>query len=55
MECIKSRSHLGKWQPAKAFEADETAAHALQFRVATAMGGPAWRANLYDQRLFKAL
>jgi hypothetical protein len=37
----------------EAFEARETAAHTLQFRAA--MGGSAWRANLYDQRLFKAL
>jgi len=43
------------WTDAKAFDAHETAVHTLQFRAATAMGGPAWRANLYDQRLFKAL
>jgi quinol monooxygenase YgiN len=41
------------WTDQKAFDAHETAAHTLQFRAATAMGGPAWRANLYDQRLYK--
>ena len=43
------------WTDAKAFDAHETAAHTLQFRAATAQGGRAWRANLYDQRLYKAL
>ena len=43
------------WTDTKAFDAHETAAHTLQFRAATAQGGPAWRANLYDQRLYKAL
>jgi quinol monooxygenase YgiN len=43
------------WTDAKAFDAHETAAHTLQFRAATAQGGPAWRANLYDQRLYKGL
>jgi quinol monooxygenase YgiN len=43
------------WTDAKAFDAHETAAHTLQFRAATVMGGPAGRANLYDQRLYKVL
>ena len=43
------------WTDAKAFDAHETATHTLQFRAATAQGGPAWRANLYDQRLYRAL
>jgi quinol monooxygenase YgiN len=43
------------WTDAKAFDAHETAAHTLQFRAATAQGGKAWRANLYDQRLYKGL
>jgi quinol monooxygenase YgiN len=43
------------WADTKAFDAHETAAHTLQFRAATAQGGRAWRANLYDQRLYKAL
>ena len=43
------------WTDQKAFDAHETAAHTLQFRAATTMGGPAWRCNLYDQRLYKAL
>jgi quinol monooxygenase YgiN len=43
------------WTDAKAFDVHETAAHTLQFRAATAQGGKAWRANLYDQRLYKAL
>jgi quinol monooxygenase YgiN len=43
------------WTDAKAFDAHETAAHTLQFRAATAQGGQAWRANLYDQRLYKGL
>ena len=33
----------------------ETAAHTVEFRAATAQGGRAWRANLYDQRLYRAL
>jgi len=41
------------WMDAKAFDAHETAVHTLQFRAATAQGGRAWRANLYDQRLYK--
>jgi quinol monooxygenase YgiN len=43
------------WTDAKAFDAHETAAHTLQFRAASAQFGKAWRANLYDQRLYKAL
>ena len=43
------------WTDAKAFDGHETAAHTLEFRAATAQGGRAWRANLYDQRLYKAL
>jgi quinol monooxygenase YgiN len=43
------------WADAKAFDAHETAAHTMQFRNATAQGGKAWRANLYDQRLYKGL
>jgi len=46
---------VAAWLDAKAFDAHETAAHTLQFRAATAKGGSAWRANLYDQRLYKAL
>jgi quinol monooxygenase YgiN len=43
------------WPDAKAFDAHEVAAHTRQFRDATAQGGRAWRANLYDQRLYKTL
>ena len=43
------------WTDAKAFDAHETAAHTLQFRAVTAQGGRAWRANLYDQRLYRAM
>jgi quinol monooxygenase YgiN len=46
---------VAAWTDAKAFDAHETAAYTLEFRAATAQGGPAWRANLYDQRLYKAL
>jgi len=46
---------VAAWTDAKAFDAHETAAHTLQFRAATAQGGKAWRANLYDQRLYKGL
>jgi quinol monooxygenase YgiN len=46
---------VAAWTDAKAFDAHETAAHTLRFRAATAQGGPAWRANLYDQRLYKVL
>ena len=43
------------WADSKAFDAHETAAHTLQFRATTVMGGPAGRVNTYDQRLYKAL
>jgi quinol monooxygenase YgiN len=46
---------VAAWKDAKAFDAHETAPHTLQFRGATAQGTRAWRANLYDQRLYKAL
>jgi quinol monooxygenase YgiN len=46
---------VAAWTGAKAFDAHEIAAHTLQFRAATAQGGPAWRANLYDQRLYRVL
>jgi quinol monooxygenase YgiN len=46
---------VAAWTDAKAFDAHEAAAHTLQFRAATANGGPAWRVNLYDQRLYKVL
>jgi quinol monooxygenase YgiN len=46
---------VSAWTDAKAFDAHETAAHTLQFRAATVMGGKVPRANLYDQRLYKAL
>jgi quinol monooxygenase YgiN len=46
---------IAAWKDAKAFDAHETAPHTLQFRGATAQGSRAWRANLYDQRLYKAL
>ena len=46
---------IAAWKDAKAFDAHETAAHVLQFRAATAQGGRAWRANLYDQRLYRVL
>ena len=46
---------VAAWTDAKAFDAHETAAHTLEFRAATAQGGRAWRANLYDQRLYEAL
>ena len=46
---------VASWTDAKAFDAHETAAHTLQFRAATAQGGRVPRANLYDQRLYKAL
>src|SRR5215470_7287085 len=46
---------VAAWTDAKAFDAHETAAHTTEFRGATAQGGRAWRANLYDQRLYKAL
>jgi quinol monooxygenase YgiN len=46
---------VSAWTDAKAFDAHETAAHTLLFRAASIMGGGAPRANLYDQRLYKAL
>jgi quinol monooxygenase YgiN len=46
---------VAAWTDAKAFDAHETAAHTLQFRAATAQGGPTWRANLYDQRLYRVM
>jgi quinol monooxygenase YgiN len=46
---------VAAWTDAKAFDAHETAAHTLQFRAATANGGRAWRANLYDQRRYKEI
>jgi quinol monooxygenase YgiN len=46
---------VAAWTDSKAFDAHETAAHTLEYRAATAQGGRAWRANLYDQRLYKAL
>ncbi len=46
---------VAAWTDAKAFDAHETAGHTLEFRNVTAQGGKAWRANLYDQRLYKAL
>jgi quinol monooxygenase YgiN len=46
---------VAAWTDAKAFDAHETAGHTLAFRAATAQGGRAWRANLYDQRVYKAL
>jgi quinol monooxygenase YgiN len=44
---------VAAWTDKNAFDAHETAAHTLLFRNTTAQGGPAWRANLYDQRLYK--
>src|SRR5215472_289953 len=46
---------VAAWPDAKAFDAHETAAHTREFRAATAQGGRAWRANLYDQRLYKEI
>jgi quinol monooxygenase YgiN len=46
---------VAAWTDAKAFDAHEAAAHTRDFRAATVMGGRAGRANLYDQRLYKAL
>ena len=46
---------VAAWADAKAFDAHETAPYTREFRAATAQGGRAWRANLYDQRLYKAL
>jgi quinol monooxygenase YgiN len=46
---------VAAWTDAKAFDAHETSGHTLEFRNVTAQGSKAWRANLYDQRLYKAL
>ena len=46
---------VAAWKDAKAFDAHETAPHTLHFRGASAQGGNTWRANLYDQRLYKVL
>jgi quinol monooxygenase YgiN len=46
---------VAAWTDTKAFDTHETAAHTLQFRAATAKGGSAWRANLYDQRRYKEI
>jgi quinol monooxygenase YgiN len=46
---------VAAWTDAKAFDAHETAAHTLEFRAATAQGGRSRRANLYDQRRYRAL
>jgi quinol monooxygenase YgiN len=46
---------VAAWTDAKAFDVHEAAAYTREFRAATAQGGRAWRANLYDQRLYKAL
>jgi len=43
------------WTDAKAFDAHEAAAYTRQFRAATTMPAMPARANLYDQRLYKAL
>jgi len=43
------------WTDPKAFDAHESAAHTRQFRAATTMPVMPARANLYDQRLYKAL
>lgn len=46
---------VAAWTDAKAFDAHETAAHTLEFRAGTAQDGRARRANLYDQRRYRAL
>jgi quinol monooxygenase YgiN len=46
---------VAAWTDQKAFDVHETAAHTRRFRADTAQGGPAWRANLYDQRLYRVL
>jgi quinol monooxygenase YgiN len=46
---------VAAWTDAKAFDGHETAGHTLAFRAASAQGGRAWRANLYDQRVYRAL
>jgi quinol monooxygenase YgiN len=46
---------VAAWTDTKAFDLHETAAHTREFRAATAQGGRAWRANLYDQRRYKEI
>jgi quinol monooxygenase YgiN len=46
---------VAAWADQKAFDAHETAAHTREFRAATAQGGRAWRANLYDQRRYREI
>jgi quinol monooxygenase YgiN len=46
---------IAAWKDAKAFDAHETAPQTVKFRDASAQGGNTWRANLYDQRLYKVL
>jgi quinol monooxygenase YgiN len=46
---------VAAWTDAKALDAHEKAAHTLAFRNTTAQGSKAWRANMYDQRLYNAL
>jgi quinol monooxygenase YgiN len=52
---INRHAVVAAWTDAKAFDAHETAAHTLEFRAATAPEGRARRANLYDQRRYRAL
>jgi len=46
---------IAAWPDAKGFDAHETAGHTLAFRNASAQGSKTWRANMYDQRLYRAL
>jgi quinol monooxygenase YgiN len=46
---------VAAWPDAKAFDAHETSAYTLAFRNASAQGSKTWRANMYDQRLYKPL
>jgi quinol monooxygenase YgiN len=46
---------VAAWPDAKRFDAHETAGHTLAFRNASAQGSKTWRANMYDQRLYRAL
>lgn len=46
---------VAAWPDGKAFDAHETSGHTLAFRNASAQGSKTWRANMYDQRLYKAL
>jgi quinol monooxygenase YgiN len=46
---------VGVWNDAAAFDAHENAAPTRSFRAATTMPAMVGRANLYDQRLYKAL